>query len=135
MRRTVEFTATEGRDAGKKFIITEMSAWDADELASDIYRIMMDTNFTALPADVIAMGVAGLATVGLSVISSASKEAGKLLRDQLMDTVEIEVTHQGNTITRKVKGAVDFEEVFTIRQVLDKVFETNFSDFLKIESA
>ncbi|HEI6714234.1 TPA: hypothetical protein ACMVL8_002424 [Yersinia enterocolitica] len=121
----------EGRDNGKEFIITEMSAWDADSLAQDIFRAMGDSNYTGIPADVIAMGCAGLATVGLSVISASSPEVAHTLRDRLMATVEIVITHDGNRNRRQVKGSIDFEEVSTIRKLLDKVFQTNF-DFLTI---
>ncbi|MGT3224307.1 hypothetical protein [Yersinia enterocolitica] len=121
----------EGRDNGKEFIITEMSAWDADSLAQDIFRAMGDSNYTGIPADVIAMGCAGLATVGLSVISASSPEVAHTLRDRLMSTVEIAITHDGNRNRRQVKGSIDFEEVSTIRKLLDKVFQTNF-DFLTI---
>ncbi|ENF3463334.1 hypothetical protein SM871_004380 [Yersinia enterocolitica] len=121
----------EGRDNGKEFIITEMSAWDADSLAQDIFRAMGDSNYTGIPADVIAMGCAGLATVGLSVISASSPDVAHTLRDRLMSTVEIVITHDGNRSRRQVKGSIDFEEVSTIRNLLDKVFQTNF-DFLTI---
>lgn len=121
----------EGRDKGKEFIITEMSAWDADSLAQDIFRAMGDSNYSGIPQDVIAMGCAGLATVGLSVLSASSPEVAKTLRDRLIDTVEIVITHEGKSNRRKVNGTIDFEEVATIRSLLDKVFQTNF-DFLTI---
>ena len=84
-----------------------------------------------LPADVIAMGCAGLATVGLSVISASSPDVARQLRDRLMSTVDIVITHEGTRQQRKVNGALDFEEVSTIRKLLDKVFQVNF-DFLTI---
>lgn len=130
-RKEIPFTATDGRDAGKEFVITEMSAWDADSLAQDIFRAMGDSNYTGIPADVIAMGCAGLATLGLSVISASSPDVAHALRDRLMSTVEIVIQHEGNQQRRKVNGAIDFEEVSTIRQVMDKVFKANF-DFLTI---
>lgn len=131
-RKEIPFIVEEeGRDKGKEFVITEMSAWDADSLAQDIFRAMGESNYTGIPADVIAMGCAGLATVGLSVISASSPEVAHKLRDRLMATVEVVITHDGNRNRRKVNGSIDFEEVSTIRTVLDKVFQTNF-DFLTI---
>ncbi|EKN4878001.1 hypothetical protein FG463_003083 [Yersinia enterocolitica] len=130
-KEIVYIVDAEGRDNGKEFIITEMSAWDADSLAQDIFRAMGDSNYTGIPADVIAMGCAGLATVGLSVISASSPDVAHTLRDRLMSTVEIVITHDGNRSRRQVKGSIDFEEVSTIRKLLDKVFQTNF-DFLTI---
>ncbi|HBK3068282.1 TPA: hypothetical protein LG184_004489 [Citrobacter freundii] len=131
-RKEIPFIVeTEGRDKGKEFLITEMSAWDADSLAQDIFRAMGDSNYSSIPADVIAMGCAGLATVGLSVISASSPEVARQLRDRLMSTVDIIITNDGKRQQRKVNGALDFEEVSTIRSLLDKVFQVNF-DFLTI---
>lgn len=131
-RKEIPFIVeTEGRDKGKEFLITEMSAWDADSLAQDIFRAMGDSNYSSIPADVISMGCAGLATVGSSVISSSSPEVARQLRDRLMSTVDIIITHEGKRQQRKVDGYLDFEEVSTIRNLLDKVFEINF-DFLTI---
>lgn len=131
-RKEIPFIVeTEGRDKGKEFLITEMSAWDADTLAQDIFRAMGDSNYSSIPADVIAMGCAGLATVGLSVISASSPEVARQLRDRLMSTVDIIITSEGQRHQRKVNGSLDFEEVSTIRTLLDKVFEINFN-FLTI---
>ncbi|EPB7456777.1 hypothetical protein [Citrobacter freundii] len=131
-RKEIPFIVeTEGRDKGKEFLITEMSAWDADSLAQDIFRAMGDSNYSSIPADVIAMGCAGLATVGLSVISASSPEVARQLRDRLMSTVDIIITNEGQRQQRKVNGSLDFEEVSTIRSLLDKVFQVNF-DFLTI---
>lgn len=131
-RKEIPFIVeTEGRDKGKEFLITEMSAWDADSLAQDIFRAMGDSNYSSIPSDVIAMGCAGLATVGLSVISASSPEVARQLRDRLMSTVDIIITNDGQRQQRKVNGSLDFEEVSTIRSLLDKVFQVNF-DFLTI---
>lgn len=131
-RKEIPFVVEEeGRDKGKEFLITEMSAWDADTLAQDIFRAMGDSGFSEIPADVIAMGCAGLATVGLSVISASSPDVARQLRDRLMSNVDIVITHEGTRQQRKVKGELDFEEVSTIRTLLDKVFQVNF-DFLTI---
>ncbi|EPF2242207.1 hypothetical protein ACSP9K_000547 [Citrobacter werkmanii] len=131
-RKEIPFIVEEeGRDKGKEFLITEMSAWDADSLAQDIFRAMGDSNYSSIPADVITMGCAGLATVGLSVISASSPEVARQLRDRLMSTVDIIITSDGQRQQRKVNGSLDFEEVSTIRSLLDKVFQVNF-DFLTI---
>ncbi|MED9625555.1 hypothetical protein RCO00_03610 [Escherichia coli] len=130
-RKEIPFIVEDdNRDNGKEFIITEMSAWDADELAQDLFRSMGESGFSGIPDDVIAMGCAGLATLGLNVLSVASPEVARKLRDRLMSTVQIVITHEGSRQVRTVKP-VDFEEVSTIRQVMDKVFKVNF-DFLTI---
>ena len=71
------------------------------------------------------MGCAGLATLGLSVISAASMESASAIRNRLMKSVTIVIQHDGK---EQIRGALpeDFEEIETIRIVLDKVFEINF---------
>lgn len=115
----------EGRDNGKEFIITEMSAWDAEELSEEIYRAMAHGEFNSLPADVVSMGVAGLATVGISVLAAAPASVSRPISDRILSTVEIVITNEGKDITRSIKP-IDFEEVSTIRTLKDKVFELNF---------
>ncbi|CAH5458195.1 TPA: hypothetical protein N0X70_001580 [Enterobacter roggenkampii] len=130
-RKEIPYVVTdENRDKGKEFIITEMSAWDAEELAQDLFRSMGETNFTGIPPDVTTMGCAGLATIGINVLSAASPEVARTLRDRLMATVQIVITHDGGRQIREVKP-IDFEEVSTIRTLLDKVFKVNF-EFLII---
>ncbi|ELI8151084.1 hypothetical protein ACPX3P_000670 [Yersinia enterocolitica] len=125
-RKQITYTVEdEGRDKGKEFIITEMSAWDAEELSEEIYRAMGHGEFNSLPADVVSMGVAGLATVGVSVLAAAPASVSRPISDRILSTVEIVVTNKGKDITRAIKP-IDFEEISTIRTLKDKVFELNF---------
>ncbi|ATM86683.1 MULTISPECIES: hypothetical protein [Yersinia] len=125
-RKQITYTVEdEGRDKGKEFIITEMSAWDAEELSEEIYRAMGHGEFNSLPADVVAMGVAGLATVGVSVLAAAPASVSRPISDRILSTVEIVITNEGKDITRSIKP-IDFEEISTIRTLKDKVFELNF---------
>lgn len=125
-RKQITYTVEdEGRDKGKEFIITEMSAWDAEELSEEIYRAMGLGEFNSLPADVVAMGVAGLATAGVSVLAAAPASVSRPISDRILSTVEIVITNEGKDITRSIKP-IDFEEISTIRTLKDKVFELNF---------
>ncbi|EMQ4317129.1 hypothetical protein AB4799_003792 [Yersinia enterocolitica] len=125
-RKQITYTVEdEGRDKGKEFIITEMSAWDAEELSEEIYRAMGHGEFNSLPADVVSMGVAGLATVGVSVLAAAPASVSRPISDRILSTVEIVITDEGKDITRSIKP-IDFEEISTIRTLKDKVFELNF---------
>ncbi|ELI8281156.1 hypothetical protein ACT4JQ_004672 [Yersinia enterocolitica] len=125
-RKQITYTVEdEGRDKGKEFIITEMSAWDAEELSEEIYRAMGHGEFNSLPADVVSMGVAGLATVGISVLAAAPASVSRPISDRILSTVEIVITNEGKDITRSIKP-IDFEEISTIRTLKDKVFELNF---------
>lgn len=112
----------ENRDKGKEFLITEMSAWDAEELAQDIYRAMGEAGISEISSDVIAMGCAGLATLGLSVLSASPADVSRQISRRLLDTVQIR-TESG--LRKPIID--DYEEVSTIRTLKDKVFELNFS--------
>ena len=79
---------------------------------------------------IATMGRSSLSQRCQHVISAASPEVARKLRDRLMSTVQIVITHEGSRQVRTVKP-VDFEEVSTIRQVMDKIFKVNF-DFLTI---
>lgn len=115
------------RDNGKVFIATEMSPYAGWDLSQELFRIMGQGGFNAIPDDVVRMGCAGLATLGMSVISAASTEAARKLRDDMMSNVKISITHEGKELIRDVDGKIDFEEIETIRIILDAVFEMNFS--------
>ena len=127
---TIDIDDQDSRDFGKKFIITEMSAWDGEELAQDITRIMGDVGFSEIPQDVINMGSAGLATLGLSFLSAAHKEVSGEIKKRLMQTVQVVNTDdKGKVNTSPVNQRLDFEEITTIRRILDEVFKLNFSFF------
>lgn len=115
----------ECRDKGKEFLITEMSAWDAEELSEEVYRAMGHGEFNSLPADVVSMGVAGLATVGMSVLAAAPASVSRPISERLLATVQIVISNEGKDIPRAIKP-IDFEEISTIRTLKDKVFELNF---------
>ncbi|MGY0156356.1 hypothetical protein ACVQK1_09440 [Edwardsiella tarda] len=134
MRKQITYIVEDNnRDHGKEFIITEMSSGDGDEMATELYRTMMKGGFYEIPQDIIAMGCAGLATMGMNVLALASADTYRILRSRLLDTVEIVIRHDGNQQTRKVM-LDDFEEVSTIRTLMDKVFQENFG-FLTIAAA
>lgn len=131
MRKEITYIVEDdNRDKGKEFRITEMSAWDAEELSEELYRAMSQNEFHSLPADVVAMGCAGLATVGMSVLSASPLDVSRAISDRLLATVDIVIKHDGKENIRKVRS-IDFDEVSTIRTLKDKVFTLNFS-FLSI---
>lgn len=131
MRKEINHTIEDNnRDHGKTFVITEMTAWNAEEMAEDIMRCMSKGGYFDIQPEVIQMGVAGLATIGLSVIASADRETSRMLGERLLQSVDIVITHEGKQSRRPAKS-IDFEEVATIRQLKDQVMHLNF-DFLTI---
>lgn len=123
----------DNRDKGKHFIITEKSALDVHQICQDLYKIMMDNNYFSIPADIISMGTAGLATIGLSILSSSGSEVSKALTSLMLNDIDILITHDGKNIARKLNVADDIEEVSTINKLIDRAFYLNIA-FVKIDS-
>lgn len=85
MRRTETVEITEGRDAGKKFMITEMSAeaaeWWAFRALQAIAGADAELNLQAPLADMAAQGIKALAKV--------HPDQAKPLLDEMMSCVQI----------------------------------------------
>lgn len=85
MRRTEIVEIAEGRDAGKKYQITEMSAeaaeWWAFRALQAIASSEVDLNLQAPMAD--------LARTGLKALASVSPTQAKPLLDEMMSCVKI----------------------------------------------
>jgi hypothetical protein len=130
MRNTIEFTIKDSnRDYGKVFIITEMSAVQGEDLAEDVFRVMSRNNFYSIPPEVMSMGTAGLATIGLAAIANANREEARAISQRLLSTVKVRIEHEGKTLERALDAEADIEEVSTLRFIKDEVFRLNF-DFL-----
>lgn len=122
----------DNRDKGKHFIITEKSALTSHQIAQDLYKIIMDNNYLSLPEDIIKMGTAGLATIGLSVLSSSGSEVSKKLTATMLEDIDIVISHEGSENTRPLNAALDIEEVSTVNTLLDRAFYLNIG-FVKID--
>ena len=85
MRRTETVEITEGRDAGKKYQITEMSAeaaeWWAFRALQAIASSEVDLNLQAPMAE--------LARTGLKALASVSPAQAKPLLEEMMSCVQI----------------------------------------------
>jgi hypothetical protein len=118
-RKTETWVATEGRDKGKHFVITEMSAARAEKWATRallaIGRAGVD-----LPDDLASAGMAALAYAGLKAITSCAFEDAEPLLDEMMQCVTI----QPDPKLEFTRGTIedDFEEVATLVQLRDRVF-------------
>lgn len=86
-RKTTNFTATEGRDAGKRFLITEMSAARSEDWAARALFAVMGAG-VQIPDEVLSMGMAGVAAIGLKSITKVPFEQAKPLLDEMMTCVQ-----------------------------------------------
>ncbi|MGL4318424.1 MAG: hypothetical protein ACRCTL_17635 [Pseudomonas sp.] len=106
MRRTEIVEITEGRDAGKKYQITEMSAEAAEWWA---FRALQAIASSEVDLDLQAP-MAELARTGLKAMASVSPAQAKPLLDEMMTCVQIMVPATQNP--RKLMDG-DIEDVKT----------------------
>jgi hypothetical protein len=68
MRKTLTYTvADEGRDKSKVFLITEMSAAEAEDWALQAFFAIMNAGIE-IPDSIAEMGFAGIAAIGLKAL-------------------------------------------------------------------
>lgn len=87
-RKTALWTVKDaGRDQGKSFYITEMSAAAGEDWALRAILALMQANVD-VPEDAIQLGMAALAEIGLCKLSQIPHHILKTLLQELMDCVK-----------------------------------------------
>lgn len=128
-RKTKELTITaEGRDAGKVFKLTEMSADQAERWATRAFFAMANAG-VELPDNVAEQGMAGLAVVALTGISKLAYEVAEPLLAEMLTCVKY-VHAPGQAAQTIMSGEMcQIEEVKTFMQLRLEVLElhTGFS--------
>lgn len=111
----------ENRDKGKQFLITEMPAEQAEAWAT---RALLAISNIDIPDDFKAMGMQGIAKLGLQAITSINYEVAQPLLDEMMDCAQIVMP----AMTRPLMPG-DIEEVGTRLKIRKAIFElhTGFS--------
>lgn len=122
-RKQIDFKATFGRDKGKTFRITELSAVSAHDWATRVLFAMFNAGIE-LDEDMLGRGMAALASLALTTIGKIPVGLGKPLMDELLTSVEIVFPNA----TRKLIDD-DFEEVATIFQLQRAVFMLHVEPF------
>ena len=128
MRKELIYKATNGRDSGKEFLITEMSARKAHSWATRALFAVMNAGLE-VPEEYSDAGFAGLA----AVVSSGDKELlgmfiktlGKVdeklaepLFDELLECVQILPDASNHNIRRKLmdEDIEEFATIFTLQK-------------------
>lgn len=123
-RKTSEFTVgTEGRDKGKKFLLTEMGVADAEAWGYQALSVMLKSGMD-VPADAMLGGMAVAATYGVKAfLAGPYAEVGPLL-ERLLACVQIIEP----AVTRPLFHD-DVEEIETRVRLRDEVIRlhVNFS--------
>jgi hypothetical protein len=112
MRKTVNYTVTTaGRDMGKTFLITEMSAAQSEEWAARALFTAMNSGVD-VPDELLGAGLAGIAALGIKSLAKVDFDKVKPLFDQMMECVQIVPDRSNPQFTRPLIDD-DVEEVAT----------------------
>jgi len=116
-----------GRDQGKVFHITEMSASQAEWWALRALMAMGRAG-VEVPDNLREMGMAALALEGLKAISCIPPDEAKPLLDELMACVQI-VPEPANQAVRRALLENDIEEISTRLKLRAEVFKLHVDFF------
>lgn len=121
MRKTTVVPITdEGRDKGKRFLITEMSAMSAEKWATRGFLALAHAG-VEVPANLSGMGLAGFAALGLQALNNLRFEDAEPLLDEMMACVQIVRDPKVPDVAMPLMPD-DIEEVATIARLRAEVF-------------
>lgn len=120
---TVKIDA-QGRDFGKTFIITELSAFAAEEWAGRALFAMLNAG-VEIPDNIAKAGLAGVAALGIGSLTRMSFDAAKPLLDEMLACVQIQPS------PKVVRSLIDddIEEVATLLTLRKEVLNLHMSFF------
>lgn len=124
-RKEATFIADFGRDAGKQFHITEMSASQAENWAFKVILAIGNSGIE-IPDNLAAQGMAGLLSVGYLNLLKIKFEVAKPLLDEMMGCVQ--VVPSANLKRPLIED--DIEEVKTRLSLRKAVWELHMNFFL-----
>lgn len=118
-RKTTIFTATRGRDAGKKFKITEMSAYDAEDWAMRALLGVIKATDGNLPDidGLMDQGMAGLAVVAAKHLGMIDIALARELKHDLHACVQYVGTSPGGAEMVRALNEADIEEAGTLLEL------------------
>ncbi|OOF43032.1 hypothetical protein BKK51_12170 [Rodentibacter trehalosifermentans] len=124
--KTKEITIEKGRDAGVRFIITEMPVVKADKWATKVLIALMNAG---VEVPDVKMGMLGITTMLLSSLQNVDAEKAIPLLDELLDCVQI-IPEGGSP--RKLDLSMNDVQDFTTLWVLRKEALMLHLDFLQL---
>jgi hypothetical protein len=113
-----------GRDAGKVFVLTELSAAAAETWAARAMFAMLNAG-VEIPDNIAQAGLAGIAALGVNALSKLSFDAAKPLLDEMFDCVQIQPS------PKVVRALVDddIEDVSTRLVLRREIFKLHIDFF------
>lgn len=128
-RKVVNYTVTDkGRDNGKKFVLTEMTAAQAEAWAFRAILALMAGNVD-IPENFQEMGMAGLAEMGLRALSGLRWEVAEPLLNEMFGCVQFMPDPSKTHVVRPLVES-DIEEVKTRIALRMEVWKLH-TDFLQ----
>ncbi|CAM2143814.1 conserved protein of unknown function [Pararobbsia alpina] len=115
-----------GRDKGKAFLITELSAEDAENWGARALFVMMNSG-VEIPDELLESGLSGIAALGIKSLTKVPYDAAKPLLDEMMRCIQF--APDGNREIARDLVADDIEEVATRLQLRKAVLDLHFSFF------
>jgi hypothetical protein len=125
MRKQANITIDgNGRDAGKVFVLTELSAAAAETWAARAMFAMLNAG-VEIPDNIAQAGLAGIAALGVNALSKLSFDAAKPLLDEMFDCVQIQPS------PKVVRALVDddIEDVSTRLVLRREIFKLHIDFF------
>jgi len=120
-RRTEEFKVEAvGRDKGKIFLLTEMSAFAAEKWAAKALLALMKSG-ADIPENTLSAGTAGLASIAMTAFGNVPPEALMPLLDEMMACVQC-IPDPRNPMPRKLVEE-DIEEITTIFEIRKRLLD------------
>lgn len=118
----------EGRDKGKQYVLTEMSALAAEKWAARALLALSHAG-VQVPEDVESAGMAHLAAFSMQALNMARWDELEPLLDEMLTCVQYVPDPSHPNFSRPVSAEGDIEEVQTILYLRAEVFDlhTGFS--------
>ena len=129
MARKTEYITIEkeGRDLGKTFVITEMSAFAAERWATKAFFALANSGID-LPQG-MAAGMQGMASMGLEALGKVKYDDAEPLLAEMLDCVQIKPSEKAPAREILHGDDGDIEEISTLLTLRMAIFKlhVNFS--------
>lgn len=120
----------EGRDKGKSFLINEMPAVRTEKWATRAFLALARAGID-VPDDIVARGIAGIAMIGLKMLSGVTFADAEPLLDEMIGCVSFLPDDRNPDVVRPLMIEIDINEPGTIFKLRAEVFalHTGFFSF------
>ena len=129
MARKIEYVTIDkaGRDLGKTFVITEMSAFATERWATKAFLALANSGID-LPQG-MAMGMQGMASMGLEALGKIKYDDAEPLLDEMLECVQIKPSEKAPPREIITGDDGDIEEIATLLTLRMAIFKlhVNFS--------